>query len=60
MLFDPTFVSSLDLTLGNHLNGHVGLVHGGFTSALLDEAFGWGAGIEARAQQTGTICGKKK
>ena len=34
--------------LGDHLNGHVGVVHGGFTAALLDDLFGWAAGIERK------------
>jgi len=34
--------------LGDELNGHPGLIHGGFTSALLDDLFGWASALESR------------
>lgn len=34
--------------LGDELNGHPGLIHGGFTSALLDDLFGWASAFESR------------
>lgn len=36
--------------LGDEMNGHQGIVHGGFTSALIDDLFGWAASAEARRQ----------
>ena len=36
--------------VGDEMNGHIGLVHGGFTAALLDDLFGWTAGLEREAQ----------
>merc|ERR1712217_236937 len=33
--------------LGDELNGHPGLIHGGFAAALLDDLFGWTAFLEA-------------
>ena len=36
--------------LGDELNGHVHLIHGGFTAALLDDLFGWIAFTEREAQ----------
>jgi len=36
------------VALGDELNGHPGLIHGGFTSALLDDLFGWTAAFEGR------------
>lgn len=35
------------LELGDELNGHPGLIHGGFTAALLDDLFGWTAYMES-------------
>ena len=35
--------------LGDELNGHAGIVHGGFTAALLDDLFGWVCAHEKRA-----------
>eukprot|EP00927_Polykrikos_kofoidii_P061478 TRINITY_DN56312_c0_g1_i1.p1 TRINITY_DN56312_c0_g1~~TRINITY_DN56312_c0_g1_i1.p1 ORF type:complete len:289 (-),score=63.07 TRINITY_DN56312_c0_g1_i1:64-930(-) len=40
--------------IGDELNGHIGIVHGGFTAALLDELFGWGAGVEGRKVREGS------
>jgi len=34
--------------VGDELNGHAGIVHGGFTSAILDEIFGFTANMEVR------------
>ena len=36
--------------LGDELNGHVGIVHGGFTAALMDDFLGWQTMHEARVQ----------
>ena len=36
--------------LGDELNGHAGIVHGGFTAALLDDLFGWVCAHEKRAR----------
>ena len=36
--------------LGDELDGHPGLVHGGFTAALLDDALGWCTIAERSAQ----------
>ena len=38
------------VSVGDELNGHVGLLHGGFTSALLDDIFGWCANTERTEQ----------
>jgi acyl-coenzyme A thioesterase PaaI-like protein len=38
------------VSLGDELNGHRGLVHGGYTSALIDDLFGWCAVSERTAQ----------
>merc|ERR1712137_621896 len=34
--------------LGDQLNGHPGLIHGGFSAALLDELLGWNAYLEGQ------------
>lgn len=49
---DAVRVTAL-LELGDQLNGHVGIVHGGFTAAVLDDLLGWVAMGEADAQQLG-------
>ena len=36
--------------VGSELNGHPGIVHGGFTAALLDDLFGWAASAEREAR----------
>lgn len=36
--------------LGDELNGHPGVIHGGYTAALLDDLFGWTAAVERTAQ----------
>ena len=39
--------------LGSELTGHPGVVHGGFTAALLDDLFGWAASSERKARNLG-------
>ena len=41
---------SVLVEVGNELNGHPGVVHGGFTAALLDDLLGWTASSEKRAR----------
>ncbi len=36
--------------LGDRLNGHTGLVHGGYSASLIDDLLGWAAGAEREAQ----------
>ena len=36
--------------VGSELNGHPGIVHGGFTAALFDDLFGWAASAEREAR----------
>ena len=31
-----------DIRIGEKLNGHTGIVHGGIISLMLDDTFGWG------------------
>jgi len=40
---------TLLVELGDELNGHPGIIHGGFTAALLDDLFGWASMSEKRA-----------
>ena len=42
---------SVLVEVGNELNGHPGVVHGGFTAALLDDLLGWTAASERRARE---------
>jgi uncharacterized protein (TIGR00369 family) len=35
--------------VGSELNGHPGILHGGFTAALLDDVLGWAASTERKA-----------
>ena len=42
---------SVLVQLGDELNGHEGIVHGGFTAALLDDLIGWTTMAETEAQQ---------
>ena len=39
--------------MGSELTGHPGVIHGGFTAALLDDLFGWAAGSERKARSLG-------
>ena len=39
--------------MGSELTGHPGVIHGGFTAALLDDLFGWAAGSERKARNLG-------
>ena len=41
---------SVLVQLGDELNGHEGIVHGGFTAALLDDLIGWCTMAETEAQ----------
>ncbi len=44
-LLDNTKVEEIlfaDIKIGDELNGHEGIVHGGIISLLFDETFGWG------------------
>lgn len=36
---DPILI--VNVTIGNHLTGHAGIVHGGIITLLFDEAMGW-------------------
>ena len=42
---------SVLVQLGDELNGHEGIIHGGFTAALLDDLIGWTTMAETEAQQ---------
>ncbi len=39
---NDTQVALVDVRIGNRLNGHDRIVHGGIISCIMDEAFGWG------------------
>ena len=39
--------------MGSELTGHPGVIHGGFTAALLDDLFGWAASSERKARNLG-------
>jgi|Transcript_77544 acyl-coenzyme A thioesterase PaaI-like protein len=42
---------SVLVQIGDELNGHEGIVHGGFSAALLDDLIGWTTMAETEVQQ---------
>ena len=40
-----TQILSINIKLGNRLNGHPKIIHGGIISLLFDEAMGWARGV---------------